>query len=406
MADITISYKGNTIAEVSASGTTTLGTSGKYCEDDISVAYVKPSGTVSQPSRDVNFYDYDGTIVASYSASDFANLFALPDNPSHEGLTAQGWNWTLADAKAQVLVSGHLDIGQMYVTTDGKTRLYITITSLGRSGLRVYWSQSVASSVTVDWGDGNTTAAQSGTGNKSASHTYSSVGDYVITLTVSSGTLGFGNGSNATAIIGPASGSSVLNANRVMLTRVEIGSNVTSLPNYAFYDMYALRSVSIPNTITSFGNSAVYSCNSLPYLTVPTNCVSFSNSYEFRYNYAILYVSLPMACVNIGTHSFRTCSGLRRIALPPLTTITDSMLQECSGLSTLVIPSTVTSIGASAFYNNTGMAEYHVKATTPPTLGTNAFYGIPSDCKIYVPSASLASYQSSWSAYSSYLVGE
>ena len=45
MADITISYKGNTIAEVSASGTTTLGTSGKYCEDDISIAYTKPSGS-------------------------------------------------------------------------------------------------------------------------------------------------------------------------------------------------------------------------------------------------------------------------------------------------------------------------------------------------------------------------
>lgn len=45
MADITISYKGNTIAEVSASGTTTLETAGKYCEDDISLAYAKPSGS-------------------------------------------------------------------------------------------------------------------------------------------------------------------------------------------------------------------------------------------------------------------------------------------------------------------------------------------------------------------------
>lgn len=44
MADITISYKGATIAEVSASGTTTLETAGKYCEDDISLAYAKPSG--------------------------------------------------------------------------------------------------------------------------------------------------------------------------------------------------------------------------------------------------------------------------------------------------------------------------------------------------------------------------
>ena len=45
MADITIGYKGATIAEISATGTTTLGTSGKYCEDDISIAYTKPSET-------------------------------------------------------------------------------------------------------------------------------------------------------------------------------------------------------------------------------------------------------------------------------------------------------------------------------------------------------------------------
>lgn len=42
MADITLSYKGATIAEISASGTKTLKTGGKYCEDDISLQYVKP----------------------------------------------------------------------------------------------------------------------------------------------------------------------------------------------------------------------------------------------------------------------------------------------------------------------------------------------------------------------------
>lgn len=43
MADITISYKGATIAEVSSSGTTKLETAGKYCEDDITLQYVRPS---------------------------------------------------------------------------------------------------------------------------------------------------------------------------------------------------------------------------------------------------------------------------------------------------------------------------------------------------------------------------
>ena len=44
MADLTIKYKDQPIAELSESGTKTLATGGKYCEDDITVEYTKPSG--------------------------------------------------------------------------------------------------------------------------------------------------------------------------------------------------------------------------------------------------------------------------------------------------------------------------------------------------------------------------
>ena len=44
MADLTIKYKGNPIAELSESGTKTLKTAGKYCDADISVEYAKPAG--------------------------------------------------------------------------------------------------------------------------------------------------------------------------------------------------------------------------------------------------------------------------------------------------------------------------------------------------------------------------
>lgn len=44
MADVTLSYKGSDILELSDSGSATLKTGGKYCEDDIDVEYVKPSG--------------------------------------------------------------------------------------------------------------------------------------------------------------------------------------------------------------------------------------------------------------------------------------------------------------------------------------------------------------------------
>ena len=44
MADLTIKFKGNPIVELSESGTKTLKTAGKYCEDDITVEYAKPAG--------------------------------------------------------------------------------------------------------------------------------------------------------------------------------------------------------------------------------------------------------------------------------------------------------------------------------------------------------------------------
>ena len=44
MSDVSISYKGAEIAALDDSGTKTLLTQGKYCEDDIEVAYTKPSG--------------------------------------------------------------------------------------------------------------------------------------------------------------------------------------------------------------------------------------------------------------------------------------------------------------------------------------------------------------------------
>ena len=41
--DVEITYKGVTIATLSASGTLTLDTAGTYCEDDIVITYTKPS---------------------------------------------------------------------------------------------------------------------------------------------------------------------------------------------------------------------------------------------------------------------------------------------------------------------------------------------------------------------------
>lgn len=93
--------------------------------DGYNLVTVNVGGSVSK--SDVNFYDYDGTCRYSYTAAEFAELTAMPANPTHTGLTAQGWNWSLSDAKTYVASYGKLNIGQIYITSDGKTRLYIRL---------------------------------------------------------------------------------------------------------------------------------------------------------------------------------------------------------------------------------------------------------------------------------------
>ena len=44
MADLTIKFKGQPIVEMTDTGTKTLKTAGKFCEDDITVEYAKPAG--------------------------------------------------------------------------------------------------------------------------------------------------------------------------------------------------------------------------------------------------------------------------------------------------------------------------------------------------------------------------
>lgn len=61
MTDITLTYKGSTIATINSSGTTTLGTSGKWCEDDITLQYVRPGGGGTPTNMIANWDFHDGT---------------------------------------------------------------------------------------------------------------------------------------------------------------------------------------------------------------------------------------------------------------------------------------------------------------------------------------------------------
>ena len=316
-------------------------------------------GGASAPPKEVNFIDYDGTVLYAYTVSEAAALTELPPLPSHAGLICQGWNWSLDDIKA---LGRSVVVGAMYITDDGKTRLYITIppNSMAgrppaRSDVPLYISQTVAKGVTIDWGDGSTTDTLDGTGSVNTTHHYDEAGDYVITLEPADGCeLGLGTGSIAYCVMGSTGNNGLVYCN--MLQKGEIGRGVTSIGRNAFSYCYSLSSITIPDGVTS-----------------------------------------------IGDYTFQTCHSLSSITIPDsVTSIRSTAFLNCHSLSSITIPDGVTSIRSYAFSTCYGVKEYHLLPTTPPTLSsTTAFADIPNDCIIYVPAGSLEAYQTAtnWSAY-------
>lgn len=60
MADVTLTYKGNTIAELNDSGSKTIRTAGKFCEADIALEYIKTGTSVN----------WDGLIRGTWPAGE------------------------------------------------------------------------------------------------------------------------------------------------------------------------------------------------------------------------------------------------------------------------------------------------------------------------------------------------
>lgn len=217
-------------------GTVSIGDGFEDFPSDI--ATIPSGGGSGDASKPVKFIDYDGSIVASYTPEEFAELTEMPANPSHDGLTAQGWNWNLADAKEYVSSYGTLNVGQMYITDDGRTRLYVRMQEGRLSPVLKLYLTDGNTELDIDWGDNtpHSTFKLSSGGYKSERHTYASAGDYIISIGVTSGSfslkssLSSSNTKLSTLLTnGDASSLSRDRGYLNTICKIEIGNGITSI---------------------------------------------------------------------------------------------------------------------------------------------------------------------------------
>ena len=250
------------------------------------------------------------------------------------------------------------------------------------------------------------------------------------------------------------------------LRSIEIPNSVTSIGAYAFYNCTGLTSIEIPNSVTSIGGAAFSNCTGLTGIEIPdsitrindtlfkgcsklryiiigrgvtsigyfafTDCyklgvvINMSNmtiypgsdssgnmssgvdvndvdkvelvgDFYFSGKSMVLYkgnatnLSLP-ADYNgenyvIGNDAFINCTGLTSVEIPnSVTIIGREAFSGCTGLTGIEIPASVTSIGEGAFGGCTGLTSIEIPASVT-RIGYYAFRGCTGLTSIEIPAS-------------------
>ncbi|MBR5844180.1 MAG: leucine-rich repeat protein [Bacteroidaceae bacterium] len=218
------------------------------------------------------------------------------------------------------------------------------------------------------------------------------------------------------------------------LTEVSIGNSVTSIGNNAFGSCTGLTEITIPNSVISIGEDAFISCTGLTEISIGNGIASIGRS-AFWGCTNLKNIVIPKSVTSIGEYPFCDCTSLAEIVVEVGNTIYDSrkncnaiietatntIIVGCqntvipegvvsigvaafrgsTGLREITIPSSVASICDYAFQNCTNLAEICVEATTPPAIGSYAFYGVDKSIPVYIPVGCAEAYSSAngWSEF-------
>ena len=103
----------------------------------------------------------------------------------------------------------------------------------------------------------------------------------------------------------------------------------------------------------------------------------------------------------LGNYVFYDCSGLTSLTLPSsVTEIGDYAFKGCSGLTSLTLPSSVTLICWGAFEGCSGLTSIYAYLEKIPKLGSDVFTGCDAkNCTVYVPKGTYDAYKSSEFGY-------
>ena len=121
------------------------------------------------------------------------------------------------------------------------------------------------------------------------------------------------------------------------LVSVTIGNNVTSIGDEAFRNCIGLNSIVIPNSVTSIWPKAFMGCSGMTSISIGNSVTTISQE-AFRDCSGLNSLVIPNSVTSIGQEAFLNCSGLNSVIIGSgVTTIGQNAFSFCSSLSSIVV---------------------------------------------------------------------
>lgn len=416
--------------------------------------------------KQIIFIDYDGTVLYSYTPEEVLALTELPPHESTDPLLVfDGWNWTLEELKDEINLIGldfmqnhKMAVGAMYQTLDDATYVFIKLLD-DYTGVESWNTitvgfapQTNTSVITVDWGDGSVPDTYTGSAKRTKllSHTYNNKGEYCIR--VSGDTYSFGSSNTNYNLINQYPSESCSLANSIV-KKVYVGK-IYKFEGSPFARLMSMDSVVISNNVSVFDTDdkmfgySIFDSIVIPKSfngTIPKNFIqdalvknislpknnfklaesAFSNKFLQRVHIPSTFGGASSSGVNTGVignmliESYPVtceapmgflshCYNLKNVLLKNITSLKKNLFLNGYSLTKLKIPGTVTAIEASVFYYCQRLTELDfTECETVPTLAnTDAFYAVPSTCKILVRANLVEEWKAAtnWSTFANQIV--
>lgn len=260
---------------------------------------------------------------------------------------------------------------------------------------------------------------------------------------------------------------SVRTFNATAITSIDIPEGVTRVDNYAFYNCTALEDVNLPSTLTQIGSNVFEGCTGLASIDLPEGLTNIGSK-AFAGCTSLASITIPRSVTTIstssGSYTFNGCTALRTVnwnaeecanfnkyssdgksftyytpfgntkasitafnfgpnvrvipsclcegmtaltsvTLPSsVTTINQDVFHGCTGLTSITIPANVGTIGGTVFEGCTNLASVTCEAETPPTI-QNTTFSTPDSKTLITSCNTRADYEEAnhWSSFGTFL---